>query len=361
VRHLAPTDSCKAIRTRTGSRSAGRGWQVKHADCLAALPRLASESVEVVITDPPYGINLGGMSWDRCGSFQDFSKEWSSAALRVLKPGGHLAAFGAPRTAHRLACGLEDAGFELRDVLMWLYGQGIPKSLNLTGQSAGWGTALKPAYEPILLARKPVEGTIAQNHYRHRTGALHIGAARLGAYEQRCPGEGRTHSAARLPDAKGRWPTNLAISHAPSCSARRCEPDCPAALLGERQRFFYCPKATRGERDAGCEALTPRLLQGYRIDRASRHRADTTPVPNVHPTVKPLELMRWLVRLLTAPEGLVLDPFAGSGSTGAAAVLEGARFLGIEREDDYVPIARARIGHWAAVARRCPQGGSREP
>jgi site-specific DNA-methyltransferase (adenine-specific) len=253
----------------------------------------------VVITDPPYGINLCGMSWDRpegldtpqrvgrrpgthkypSSSFQEFSKRWSSAVLDVLKPGGHIAAFGAPRTAHRLACGLEEAGFELRDVLMWLYGQGIPKSLNLTGRSSGWGTALKPAYEPILLARKPVEGTIALNHQLHGTGALHIDDARVGTHKQRCPGERRTHSGARFPNANGRWPTNLAISHAPACTARRCEPGCSAALLGERQRFFYCPKATRGERDAGCEALTPHLQQGYRIDRASRHRANTTRSP----------------------------------------------------------------------------------
>jgi DNA modification methylase len=360
VTQVAPTRPRKSTRIGNASESVRRSWRVTHADCLVALPELDSDSVDVVITDPPYGINMVGMSWDRPSSFQAFSEEWGSAALRVLKPGGHLAAFGAPRTAHRLACGLEDAGFELRDVLMWLYGQGIPKSLNLTGQSAGWGTALKPAYEPILLARKRVEGTIALNHVHHRTGALHIDAVRVSS-RGHCPGEGRTRSGACLPDAKGRWPTNLAISHAPLCTARRCEPDCSAALLGERQRFFYCPKATRGERDAGCEALTPRLLQGYRIDRASRKQADTTPVPNIHPTVKPLELMRWLVRLLAAPGGLVLDPFAGSGSTGAAAVLEGARFLGIEREDDYVPIARARIEHWSKVARERRQGSPRQP
>jgi DNA modification methylase len=329
-----------------------RTWQIKHADCLTALPRLASESVEVVITDPPYGIDICGMGWDRSSSFQGFSEEWGSAAIRVLKPGGHLAAFGAPRTAHRLACGLEEAGFELRDVLMWLYGQGMPKSLNLTGQATGWGTALKPAYEPLLLARKPLEGTTAENHARHGTGALHIDAARVPGPTQRCPGEGRTHSPARLSNAKRRWPSNLAISHAPACTKEHCERRCSAALLGERQRFFYCPKASRPEREAGCEQLARHKVQTFKIGSAADRRATAKPVANIHPTVKPLELMRWLVRLLTAPGGLVLDPFAGSGSTGAAAVLEGARFLGIEREVDYVPIARARISHWAAVARR---------
>jgi DNA modification methylase len=353
---LAPSDSRKSTRTQTGSRSAGRRWRVKHADCLAALPQLDAESIDAVVTDPPYGIDICGMSWDRSRSFEDFSEQWSRAAIRVLKPGGHLAAFGAPRTAHRLACGLEGAGFELRDVLMWLYGQGMPKSLNLTGQAAGWGTALKPAYEPILLARKPLEGTTAENHARYGTGALHIAAARVDGGEQRCPGEGRTYSRGRLPSAKGRWPANLVVSHAPACTAERCERHCSAGLLGERQRFFYCPKASRPEREAGCEQLARRNPQTFKIGPAAGRRAVANPVANVHPTVKPLELMRWLVRLLTVPGGLVLDPFAGSGSTGAAAVLEGARFLGIEREDDYIPIARARIEHWSTVARRQRQG-----
>lgn len=379
-----------------------RRWRIEHADCLDALPRVAAESVEVAITDPPYGIGLGGMAWDgraisnaarsdlgvraRLGTpgrtdggsafgsassyagsydfslkgslaFQAFCVKWATHCLRVLKPGGHLAVFGGPRTAHRLACGLEEAGFELRDVLMWLYGQGFPKSLNLTGEMRGWGTALRPSYEPILLARKPLLGHTQQNATRHGTGALHIDACRIAHRAGSCPGEGRAR--ARLAARAGRWPANLALSHGPSCTEARCERECPAALLGEQRRFFYCAKVSRREREAGCERLTRRTIQTFQIGRANDNRAKVKPVANIHPTVKPLELMRWLVRLLTPPDGLVLDPFAGSGSTGAAAVLEGARFLGIEREADYVPIARARVAHWAAVARREPDG--REP
>lgn len=356
-------------------------WRVQHADCLDALPKLDTDSVDAAITDPPYGIGFNGMAWDEQasnrggrrrlagragrrqasragddspldGSFQTFCTEWAEQCLRVLKPGAHVAVFGHPRTFHRLACGVEDAGLELRDVLMWLYGQGFPKSHNLTGQLKGWGTALRPSYEPILLARKPLQGNTRANAARYRTGALNIEAARIPHQPNRCAGERRAHPGARLAAAAGRWPGNLALSHAPSCTQARCEHDCPAALLGERQRFFYCAKANRRERDAGCERLPRRTIQTFKIGQHNERSAKARPVANIHPTVKPLDLMRWLVRLLTPPGGLVLDPFAGSGSTGAAAVLEGARFLGIEREADYIPIARVRIAHWAACARR---------
>jgi DNA modification methylase len=386
-------------RTTSSSRRRRR-WQIEHADCLQALPKLDPESVDVVITDPPYGIGFNGMAWDgsairaaaradlalreklgtagrdRGGSaygspssyagaydnshagllaFQAFSARWAAECLRVLKPGGHMAVFGGPRTFHRLACGVEEAGFELRDVLMWIFGQGFPKSLNLTGPAKGWGTALKPAYEPILLARKPLQGTTVENHARHRTGALHIDACRVGASNRKCPAEGRTHSPARAASSLGRWPANLALIHAHSCTSNQCSEDCPAGLLGERQRFFYAAKASRAEREAGCEQLARKTVQTFQIGRENNERARENPVANIHPTVKPIELMRWLVRLLTPTGGLVLDPFAGSGSTGAAAILEGARFHGIEREAGYVPIARARIAHWSRVG-----GGRRE-
>jgi DNA modification methylase len=328
-----------------------RRWRVVKADCLQALPRLPECSIDVIVTDPPYGLGIGGMAWDAADAagFQTFCASWAEQCLRVLKPGGYLAAFGGPRTVHRMACGLEEAGFQLRDVLMWLYGQGVPKSLNLSGARRGWGTALRPCYEPILLARKPIRGGVKANVERHGTGALHIAASRIPASENGCPGEGRRH---RSTVSEGRWPTNVLLSHALACEEARCDGGCPAALLGERSRFFYCAKASKTEREAGCERLPRHRLQTYRIDRASRERARTVPVANIHPTVKPLELMRWLVRLLTPPGGVVLDPFTGSGSTGAAAVLEGVRFLGIEREAEYVPIARARIGYWARVASR---------
>jgi DNA modification methylase len=388
-------------RTTPSSRRPRR-WRIEHADCLKALPKLAPESVDAIITDPPYGIGFNGMAWDGTAiraaartdlkqrethgtarrnrgcsafgnpssyagsydnsqtgllAFQTFSTRWAAECLRVLKPGGHMAVFGGPRTFHRLACGVEEAGFELRDVLMWIFGQGFPKSLNLTGPATGWGTALKPAYEPILLARKPLQGTTAQNHARHRTGALHIDACRVGASNRKCPAEGRTHNPARAASSLGRWPANLALIHAPSCTNTRCAGDCPAGLLDERQRFFYAAKASRAEREAGCEQLARQTVQTFQIGRENNERARENPVRNIHPTVKPIELMRWLVRLLTPTGGLVLDPFAGSGSTGAAAVLEGASFLGIEREDGYVPIARARIRHWAGQSSDLGRGG----
>jgi site-specific DNA-methyltransferase (adenine-specific) len=341
-----------------------RRWQIKHADCLRLLPTLDPESVEVVITDPPYGINVNNMRWDRPSTldpahkpgrrrhprvdpavaFQAFSAQWSEQCLRVLRPGAHLAAFAAPRTFHLLARGLEEAGFELRDVLMWLQGQGYPATRILPD---GLGTGLKPAWEPIVLARRPLDGSIEHNLTQHRTGAMNIDACRIELSAQDCQSKGRTHGHRITASERGRWPANLLLSHGRSCTPNRCEHDCPITLLGERQRFFYAAKAPRRERDAGCEQLPRRVTQTYKIGAKNVRRCNENPVANLHPTVKPIELMRWLVRLLTPPDGLVLDPFAGSGSTGAAAILEGARFLGIEREAAYVPIARARIAYWA--------------
>jgi site-specific DNA-methyltransferase (adenine-specific) len=155
---------------------------------------------------------------------------------------------------------------------------------------------------------------------------------------------------------RGRWPANLLLSHGQTCTQTRCERDCPIKLLGEHHRFFYAAKAPRREREAGCEQLPRRTVQTYKIGAEQEKEARARPVANIHPTVKPIELMRWLVRLLNPPGGLVLDPFTGSGSTGAAVVLEGARFLGIEREHDYIPIARARIKHWARQGRPLAAG-----
>lgn len=326
-----------------------------------------------MITDPPYGINFRGLAWDRPSTsetarqgrvapdagYQAWCERWARECLRVLRPGGHLVSFSAPRTAHRLASGIEDAGFELRDLLLWLYGQGFPKSKNLTGPWAGWGTTLKPAYEPILLTRKPLAGRLEDNVHRHGTGALHIDACRLAPAEAPVgPSGGLTNRArpdhptwerpAPTPaDARGRWPTNLLLNHAPDCSARRCTQECPIGVLGPRARFFYCAKADRRERDAGCEHLRPRTTETFAIGREAELRATAHPVANHHPTVKPLALMRWLVRLVAPPGGLIVDPFCGSGSTGCAAVLEGMRFLGIERAPAYAAIARARIEHWS--------------
>lgn len=176
---------------------------------------------------------------------------------------------------------------------------------------------------------------------------MNIEACRIELTSEDCAHEGRTHGRRTTANPHGRWPANLLLSHGRFCTRSRCEDDCPIALLGERHRFFYAAKPSRRERDAGCEQLPRRVTQTYKIGAKNVRLCNENPVANIHPTVKPIELMRWLVRLLTPPGGLVLDPFAGSGSTGAAAALEGARFLGIEREAGYVPIARARIKYWA--------------
>ncbi len=313
-------------------------WALLHADCLALLPDLPTGSVDAVVTDPPYGIGFGGEAWDGgeltdAAAFQRWTTAWAAEALRVLKPGGWLAAFGAPRTVHRLVAGVEDAGFEVRDQLLWLYAQGVPKSHPRPG---GLGVCLKPAYEPVLLARKPLEGTLDANLAQYGTGALQIDAARV----PRCEG------------GRGFWPANVALTHDARCRRERCQPDCPVALIDteprpgrEVSRLFFASKANRREREAGCEALAlqqvPIHLRGGGAVRLVR---------NIHPTVKPLALMRWLTRLVCPPGGTVLDPFTGSGSTGAAGMLESRRFVGIERDGRYVPAACARIAHWAMVA-----------
>ena len=313
-------------------------WLLLHADCLALLPELPENSVEAVVTDPPYGIGFGGEAWDsgeltNAEAFQRWTSAWAAEALRVLKPGGWLAAFGNPRTVHRLVAGVEDAGFEIRDQLLWLYANGVPKSHH---RPDGLGVGLKPAYEPVLLARKPIHGTLDANLAAHGTGALQIDAARVE----------------RRDGARGFWPANVALSHSPRCRQGHCQPDCPVALVDakpgrEISRLFYISKANRAEREAGCEMLPLREVPIY-----PRGGSSVRLVRNTHPTVKPLELMRWLTRLLCPPGGTVLDPFTGSGTTGAACALEGRRFVGIERDERYVPVACARIEHWAKEARK---------
>lgn len=308
-----------------------RAWGLIEADVLALLAKLPDSSVDCVVTDPPYGIGFHGEAWDGAGkagsqlaggeAFARWTRTWAAEAARVLKPGGHLVAFGSPRTFHRLTAGAEDAGLEIRDVLMWVYAQGAPKARKLPG---GLAAMLKPAYEPILLARKPLQGTTLLNLEEWGTGALNIDTARMNGY----------------------WPAHLALSHAPGCTEGRCTSDCPAGLLDAARpdlrpsRMFFCAKASKRERETGCEEL-PLRSDPLFSRPAPRLRC------NVHPTVKPIALMRWLVRLVTPPGGVVLDPFAGSASTGIAAVMEGRSFLGIEREPAYVDIACARLTHHA--------------
>jgi site-specific DNA-methyltransferase (adenine-specific) len=391
-----------------------------HGDCLERLRELQDCSVDACVTDPPYGLSFMGKAWDYDVPQAAVWRE----VLRVLKPGGHLLAFAGTRTQHRMAVQIEDAGFEIRDLIAWVYGSGFPKSLdvskaidkldakedqelrrlrftawvrgtgvisreineatgtnmgghyttaasqpaimtrehleacrhllgdvpewveceadirsiesqnfkarevvgektsglsagsgntvgkftdsrnergmvNITApatpgawQWAGWGTTLKPALEPITVARKPLGGTVAENVLRHGTGAINVDGCRVG-------------------DSNGRWPANLIHDGS----------DAPCELLNDAARFFYCAKASKADREPG----------------------------NSHPTVKPTDLMRYLCRLVTPPAGVVLDPFMGSGSTGKAAVLEGFRFIGIEREAEYLEIARGRIQAPAAV------------
>jgi site-specific DNA-methyltransferase (adenine-specific) len=320
-------------------------------DCLDVLRTLPADSVDAIVTDPPYGLAFMGKKWD----YDVPSEEIWRECLRVLKPGGHLLAFAGTRTQHRMAVRIEDAGFEIRDLIAWVYGSGFPKSLNLDGEHKGWGTALKPALEPITVARKPLIGTVAENVLAHGTGALNVDKCRVGtdggtAKGSKPMGEGNgiygagLHGACEITQlSAGRWPANLihdgsdeVVGLFPVTGASKAAPrggTNPNPMNwgngrtdgdivkghtdngGSAARFFYCAKASKRDRDEG----------------------------NNHPTVKPPDLMRYLCRLVTPPGGIVLDPFMGSGSTGKAAMLEGFDFIGIERDPEYVKIAEARI------------------
>jgi site-specific DNA-methyltransferase (adenine-specific) len=278
--------------------------------------------------------------------------------FRVLKPGGYVLAFGGTRTFHRLTCGIEDAGFEIRDCLSWLYGQGFPKSLNVGN---GQGTALKPAWEPIILARKPTIGTVAANILRHSTGALNIDACRIGDDDTRRVKEGGRNQFPHEDDAwtpktvtvgsdLGRWPANVVLDEEAAAmldeqSGQLTSGNFPAVRHSPKTRDVYglgfgdqC-LVHRGTDSGGAS----RFFYTAKPSRAERGEG------NDHPTVKPLALMRYLVRLVTPPGGVVLDPFMGSGTTGMACAAEGLRFVGIEREAEYVEIAERRIASIAPL------------
>jgi len=348
-------------RERTGKLSPARrrrgghepGVRLLQGECVEVMAGLPEASVDAVVTDPPYGIDWQGESWDgraireaaaRAGggrltsneAFQVWCRCWGEGCLRMMRPGAHLLAFGSPRTWHRLTAGLEDAGFEIRDSLMWLYGSGMPKTRRYPGDRA---SALKPAFEPIVLARRPPEGTLSANVELHGTGLLGTGACRV----------------------EGRHPANVAIGHAEGCDEERCAAGCPVAeadlAAGDQlppSRFLHCPKAGRAERDAGCEELPERHLDLF--PNARRRPDGASAARNPHPSVKPIGLMRWLVRLACPPGGLLLDPFMGSGSTGSAARLEDRRFCGIEMDPAYLEVARARVTHHAGATGRRGRG-----
>ena len=364
-------------------------------DCLEVMASMPESSVDSIVTDPPYGLSFMGKDWDHGVPGEAFWRE----ALRVAKPGAHLLAFGGTRTHHRLMCAIEDAGWEIRDCLGWLYGSGFPKSLDVSKaidkqagaerevvgeyethdircgglmdkkagltvaitapatpeavRWQGWGTALKPAWEPIVMARKPLIGTVAKNVLEHGTGALNIDGCRVGTEDTR--GKASRTALGGMNDdgwkarpviagsASGRFPANLIHDGSeeveavfpvtgksnvrpPTGADDRGKPGFVMRRMdtkergvsdngGSASRFFYCAKASSSERGEG----------------------------NNHPTVKPQALMQYLCRLVTPPGGVVLDPFTGSGSTLLAALKEGFCFIGIEKEEKYCEIARRRI------------------
>lgn len=327
-------------------------------DCLEVLSTLEDNSVDAIVTDPPYHLTsvverfgkkgakpaqfgsdglfarasrgFMGKEWD--GGDISFRPETWAACLRVLKPGGHLVAFGGTRTIHRITAAVEDAGFEIRDMLLWLYGSGFPKSHD---QGNGWGTALKPANEPICLARKPFKGSLQKNIGQWGTGALNIDACRVEST-----------------DDKPRWPANVMHD----------------GLAEEWSRYFYCPKASKADREEGLDDFEPTAMgfsgaqsHGEGYDKAQSIGLNRVKMRrNTHPTVKPTELMQWLCRLVTPEGGTVLDPFMGSGSTGKACRAEGFRFIGIEREEEYMKIAQARLGAKSkAATKKSRESGTR--
>ena len=300
-------------------------------------------SIDAVVTDPPYGLSFMGKKWD----YDVPSTEIWAECLRVLKPGGYLLAFAGTRTQHRMAVRIEDAGFEIRDMLAWMYGSGFPKSHNLDGEYHGWGTALKPAMEPITMARKPFKATVAQNVQEWGTGAINIDGCRIeaepiakvqgNAISGRSGGLMGKHVERNdwFPSTLGRFPAN--VMHDGSEDVLEG--------MGEASRFFYCPKTSKADRDHGCDAMEAKQYShdGREARTETAYQRNDSQARNNHPTVKPTELMRYLCRLVTPNGGVVLDPFTGSGSTGRGAILEGFRFIGCEMDDDYIKIAEARI------------------
>ena len=335
-------------------------------DCLDVLPDIADNSHDCLMTDPPAGIGFMAKEWDSNKGGRRKWIDWLSGILkecvRVVKPGAYGLVWALPRTAHRTMTAIEDSGLEVRDVVAHHFGNGFPKSMNL---GDGKGTALKPATEFWVLCRKPIsEKNVAANVLRWGTGGLNIDCCRIETQENlgrtnhvtskfidSANGSRETHTREVHIDnstGKGRWPANLVLSHSEDCTDKTCSEGCPVAELGEPARFFYCPKPSRKEREAGCSALAPQQI--YRCDGAGQSLeifgttdGGRSPCSNNHPTVKPVKLLRYFAKMICPTSGRCLDCFMGSGSTGVACADEGFSFTGIELDEGYYKIAKARI------------------
>lgn len=360
-------------------------------DSLKKLKSLEDNSIDSIVTDPPYGLSFMNKKWD----YDVPSKEIWTEALRVLKPGGHLLAFGGTRTYHRLVVNIEDAGFEIRDQIQWLYGSGFPKSHNIKeGEFKGWGTALKPANEPICVARKPLEKglTVAQNVLKWGTGAINIDECRISIqdkvnfkskqnFDNMGYGGNKNTEPKEHYNPQGRWPANIildeaaaemldeqsgqfkgSIGRANRKSAGNYEAsnykvgvvtETEISVFGGASRFFYVAKASKSERNRGLDGMPEKSSAGLPLrskevdnigiggDGTKTHRDVKN--QNFHPTVKPIKLMEYLIRLVTPKGGTTLDPFMGSGTTGVAAKNLKRNFIGIEIDKNYFNISKVRI------------------
>ena len=357
-------------------------------DCLEVLKDLPDNSIDAIVTDPPYGLKFMGKKWDYGVPSIEIWKE----CLRVLKPGGHVLSFCGTRTYHRMVVNMEDAGFEIRDQVQWIYGSGFPKSHNIKeGDFKGWGTALKPANEPICLARKPLDGTVAANVEKWGVGGINIDACRIESYDHpwvhhagsSASGSLNWNAGDKKESSKeyyipqGRWPANVVFDEEAAAvldeqsgiktgtgkatiggTPRKTtghiatgSPDRSDALMNYgdssgASRFFYVAKASKRERNEGCEGMTEKATHRYGAGLGEGLTPEKPSIDkNHHPTVKPIKLMEYLCKLITPPNGVILDPFMGSGSTGVAAVKLGFKFIGIEREQEYLEIAEKRINN----------------
>lgn len=395
-------------------------------DCLDRMKELEDNSIDSIVTDPPYGLSFMGAHWDKGVPGIEF---WTEM-LRILKPGGHLLSFGGSRTYHRMASAIEDAGFEIRDQIMWVYGSGFPKSHDISkgidkllglgdkreithykpqgtksmfgggkprpaslpaSQWRGFGTALKPAHEPIVLAKKPFKGTVANNVLRHGVGGLNIDGCRVegeppsprnalkkiirgGAFHS---GSEAEKEMSRYNPTQGRWPANLihdgseeVLDLFPQSKGQQGdlkdhygERESPNGIFGKMAaatdhpkrieteksaaRFFYCAKTSKSDRNSGCLNIEEKQYShdGRQTTIDNAYQRNSSNSSNNHPTIKPTDLMRYLCRLITPPNGVILDPFMGSGSTGKAAAKERFYFIGIEQDENYFNIAKARIDY----------------